>query len=493
MNSKLTGIIVVGVLAASMGGVLLFLDKTGGQTDSSSADESSSAVIKQKENNKTQLVDRSAEDVVKVAVTNKSDSFVMERNNTGKTVWNIDALPDLTLSLSEENGLADCAATLKSFDTVEENAGDMSKYGFDDPTSTFTVTFSDGEERTFVVGNMLPNSDRYYYLHEEGSNTVYQVLETYLSYMVEPKEEYITKTLIVQPGSEAYPEYGTLTVKRKDLDYDIVIENDDNEKGAVSAQIMTSPVYGYLNISNSTAFTHGMWGLTAETAVKIKPTDDDLREYGLDDPTAVVTLKGEGYDYTLNIGAAIHEKDEDGNDKDAVSAYYCTLEGAEGLDCVFRIPAASLPWATNTPENILSSLMTFNYIEDVSEIVITKDGKTDDILLTYDAGKEDIGSATLNGKSLEIESLKTFYEYILTCPTDEVYFTEPDESTSIMKIEIKRTDGGGDTLEYFADTGRRTIVKLNGITSYRIKSTWITQLEENITNLEAGKKIGETY
>lgn len=493
MNSKLTGIIVVGVLAASMGGVLLLLNKTGNEGSSSSSEESSSTVINKRQNNKTAIVDRSADEVVKITVQNKYDTFTMERNNSGKTTWSIDALPNLQLSLSEENGLADCAATLTSFDTVEEGAEDLSKYGFDDPTAAFTVTFADGEERTFIIGSFLTNSDRYYYLREDGSNTVYQVLITYLSYMTEPKEEYVTKTLIIQPGSEAYPEYGTLTVHRKDLDYDIVIENDDSEKGAVSAQVMTSPVYGYLNISNSTSFSHGMWGLTSETAVKIAPTEQDLKEYGLDDPTATVTLKGEGYDYKLNIGNAIHDQDAEGNDKDAITAYYCTIEGVDGLDCVFRIAASSLPWATYLPKDILSSLMTYNYIEDVSEIIITRSAGVDDIKLEYDAGKEDVGSATMNGKALEIESLKTFYEYLLTCPTDEVYFTEPEADSAVLTVEIKRADGGGDKLEFFTDTGRRTIVKLNGITSYRIESKWITQFEENIKNLEEGKKIGESY
>ncbi|MBR1750169.1 MAG: DUF4340 domain-containing protein [Ruminococcus sp.] len=495
MNSKLTGIIVVGVLAASLGGMLLFLEKTGGNENDSSSDESSSAVINQKQTNKTQLVDRSADDVISVKVENKYDTFEMVRSSTGKTTWVIDALDGVAASLSDENALADCAATLKSFDTVEENAQDMSKYGFDDPTAKFTVTFSDGEERTFIVGDLLPGSERYYYLVEEGSSTVYEVLTTYVQDMCKRKEDYAVKVLIAQPGADSYPEYGTLTVERKDLDYKVVIKDDEKEEGegAVSAQVVVEPVYGYLNITNSTGYTHGMWGLTATTAEVLKPDDKQLEEYGLKDPYATVTLKGDGYDYTLKIGNGINAVDENGNEQTAIESYYCTLDGVEGADCIFVINSASLPWARQTPEDILSSLMTFNYVKDVGEIVITKGSDTDDITVTYDAEKEDVGAAELNGKELDVSSFKTFYEYLLTCPTSEMYFTDPDEDSSIMKIEIKRRDGGGDTIELFKDTGRRHIVKLNGVTSYRIESKWLDQFEKNISALEKGEKIGESY
>ena len=494
MNSKLTGIIVTGVLAASLGGVLLFLEKTGGPEESSSQDESSnSVVLNKRENTKTQIVDRTADDVESIVVENKSGSFTMSKNASGKSKWEIPELEGLTLGLSECNSLADCAATLKSFDTVEEDSKNLSKYGFDDPNGKFTVTFNDGEKRTFIIGDYLPKSDRYLYLYEEGTTTVYEVLQTYVSYMTEAKEAYVNRVFISQPSENDYPEYGKLTVKRKDADYDVVIVNDDKEEGSVSAQVMTSPVYGYLNITSSTDYSHGMWGLTASMAEVLHPDDKALKEYGLKDPAAVVTLVGESYDYKLTIGNAVHVKDEDGNDMDEIASYYCTIEGVNGMDCIFSVSASSLPWVSQTPSDIISSLMTFNYIKDVGEIVITKKNGTDDIKLTYDSEAEDLKSAEMNGKALDTESLKTFYEFLLTCPTSELCFDDPDESAFVMKIEIKRYDGGGDTIELYTDTGRRMIVKLNGVTSYRIESKWITQFEENIKALEEGKTIGETY
>ena len=494
MNSKLTGIIVTGVLAASLGGVLLFLEKTGGNNDSSSQDESSSSVvINKRENTKTQIVDRSEDEVESIAVENKNGSFTLTRNKSGKSKWEIAELDGLTLGLSECNSLADCAATLKSFDTVEEDAKDLSKYGFNDPNGKFTVKFNDGETRTFIIGDYLPKSERYLYVYEEGTTTVYQVLGNYVSYMIEAKEAYVNRVLISQPSNDSYPEYGTLTVKRKDAGYDVVIVNDDKEEGAVSAQVMTSPVYGYLNVTQSTDYSHGMWGLTANMAEVLKPDDKALEEYGLKDPAAVITLVGDGYDYKLCVGNAVHVKDEEGNDMDEIAYYYCTIEGVNGMDCIFSVSASSLPWMSQNPSDILSSLMTFNYIKDVGEVVITKPSGTDNIKLTYDTSAEDVSAAELNGKALNVDSLKTFYEYLLTCPTSEIYFEEPDDSAFIMKIEIKRYDGGGDTLEFYTDTGRRTIVKLNGVTSYRIESKWITQFEENIKALEEGRTIGETY
>ena len=80
----------------------------------------------------------------------------------------------------------------------------------------------------------------------------------------------------------------------------MVFESDDNElSGALSNQVMTEPVFSYLNITNSTDTTHGMWGLTAASCEVLEPTDEDYKTYGLDDPYCEVMLKGEEYDYDL--------------------------------------------------------------------------------------------------------------------------------------------------------------------------------------------------
>jgi hypothetical protein len=186
--------------------------------------------------------------------------------------------------------------------------------------------------------------------------------------------DYVNLTMIEKPTEETWPDYGTLTVTRKDLDYDMKFENDTNEHGGgISSQIMTEPVFSYLNITNSTDTTHGMWGLTASECVMIEPTEEDLKTYGLDDPYCQVKLTGDGYDYDLKIGTAVHEKDSDGNDTDLISYYYCYLEGNKGRNCIYSVAASSLPWASIVAEDVISSMMTTNYIYDLDSVDLTTD------------------------------------------------------------------------------------------------------------------------
>ena len=99
-----------------------------------------------------------------------------------------------------------------------------------------------------------------------------------------------------------------------------------------------------------------------------------------------------------------------------------------------------------------------------------------------------LNSVTSNGKSLDVEVWKGWYQYLLQCPTTEVYFKEP-ETECYLTVSINRNDGGKDVLKFFKDTTRRTIVKLNGKTSYRIESSYVNKLVSNMKLAIEGKEI----
>lgn len=493
MNGKIQGIIVCGVIIACLGGTLAFLQTTG-KDPSSKAEESSSAALNtNSEDESVLLIDSSSDKITSVEVKNSYGTYKMVKPASGKTAWNIEELSGIDQSSRLQSGMAEDIAQLEAYKTVEEGASDMSKYGLDEPEGQFTVTFSDDTQRTFYVGD-VSTKNRYRYFCEKDGSDVYMMLNSRISYFIEPVENFIDTTLITNPGDSDMPDYGKLTVKRSDLDYDMVFEQVDEDEAIdnmMSAQVMTEPIYSYLNISVSAGTTHGMWGLSAESAVKIFPDEEDFKEYGLDKPIAEVLFKGTGYDYDLKIGNSIFAKNDDGEETTEIGSYYCYLTGVDGKDCIWEISADKIPWVTVLPGDVITSLMTTNNVMDVTDISVKTADRDIEYKLDSD-GESTINSVKMNDKDVDTSLFQDLYKYLLTCPTDEIYFAEP-EGESYMTIEINCTGGHTDKLEFYYDSSRRSIVALNGKPSFRIQTKWSDRFIENIDKLEKGEKIVDVY
>ena len=78
------------------------------------------------------------------------------------------------------------------------------------------------------------------------------------------------------------------------------------------------------------------------------------------------------------------------------------------------------------------------------------------------------------------------------CPTNEIYFTDP-EGESYLTVTFDRKDGKKDVMEIYKDSSRRSVVKLNGETSFRIQSTWVDTFVANMDRLLKGEAVDDNY
>lgn len=507
MNSKVKGIIICAVVAVCLGAMLLILQFLPKADDNSSSSDTS-VIDSDDDHGSISLTDSVAEtldktNVKSVALHNESGEFEIAQTSVGGDEWEIEELSGVNQNQTMYSSVANTLCSLAAKDIVEEDTGDLSKYGLQEVSSYFTVTFHhDGKDtqKTFLIGNESPESG-YYYVCEAGSTKVYTVYGSNLSYFLYAKEDFISLSMLSAMPSDADESYFTsLKVTQKSKDYEMIFENaPEGTTSMVSAQVMTSPIFSYLDVSNSAAVTHGMWGLTAQRAVAAKPTDDDFKKYGLDDPSAVADLKCEDGEYTLKIGNCEYVKDSEGDDTETIDGYYVYLEGVEGIDVIFYCSADDIPWAAFNPSDIISGLMTTNNVVNVKDVKV----KTSDIDITYDItvseededGNQTVEKVLENSKTeLDPEVWKGWYQLLIQCPTTEIYFTEPESKTPYMTIDIDLLDGGSDKMEFYKQTDRRYIVKLNGKTSFRIESGWIDAIIGGIEKVRNGEEVdANTY
>ena len=62
-----------------------------------------------------------------------------------------------------------------------------------------------------------------------------------------------------------------------------------------------------------------------------------------------------------------------------------------------------------------------------------------------------------------------------------------------MTVTFDRKDGKKDVMEIYKDSSRRSVVKLNGETSFRIQSTWVDTFVANMDRLLKGEAVDDNY
>ena len=500
MNGKVQGIIVCGVIAASLAGMLVFLNATGDdkKEEGSSVAETSSA----NEMEHYVLLEKESSEISAIKAENEAGGFTLDKPASGKSSWTIEEISSINQNTSLKESVISSCGGMEASRLAEENAENLAKYGLEEPRASFEVSYTDGSSKRMLIGDEAPEA-RYTYVKLADDGDVYMMLGSKLSNFLCSANAYANLTLIEKPINEAdWPDYGKQTITRSDWDYEVVFENDphDNE-GMLSGQVISEPIFAYLNITGSTGVTHGMWGLTASACATVSPTDEQLAEYGITEPRCVVNLKGDEYDYTLTVGSEAYDPTVAETDIPLLTGYYCTIKGVTGFDAVYIIPEYSLPWVTFKIENVISNLMTSNYIVDLAQISIEIDGEPTVYEMTTNGNHDDydengkvadIQSVKVNGKDIDVYEYKSLFQFIMTCPTNEVCFDEPAGDPEVI-IKQTRKDGLEDTIELYKDTARRYIVKLNGKTSFRIQSTWVDSLKTNMEALENGGKVNDNY
>lgn len=480
-NIRIIIICIIAVVILGGAAAVLLLTAPEKEEEETKEDETTSQLI----------YDKNPDDISEISITNEHGTYRIVRVGEGDDIkWSIEGVSGLPISSSSLGEIIEGAATLTSQKVVTEAPEDISIYGLDAPSATVKTTFSDsaGTVNTLILGNEVPDGiNRYFML--EGDPKVYTARKSEVSFFLNDKYDlvdrvlYTAKTASSEDDTTDYTRINKLTIQRKDLDYDVVIEYDIRQEdenamtGNSSEYVMTSPAYRDLNPESSSGITDGIFGLTATDLGILNPTEEDVVKCGLADPEVIVKYEINGGDkIDLYIGDICY--DDEGN---KLGRYVI----ADGTNVIYIFDESLLPWLTFSPIHMLTTVFTSNYVFDLESLDIT--GQDVDMNFTMTGSSDKDFEVKLNGNVVDKDKFKTFYQFILRAPSDDFCFEETDAEPTVS-INIK-TASGGDLIEFIPWENRRSLIKLNGKITYSCASAYVDRLIKNIELYENGEDI----
>lgn len=486
MKKNIRAIVIFGVIAVILAGLLILLTVTAPAEEEKADDTAPASKL---------LYDKNPKDISKLTVKNEYGEYEIIRIGEGDSAtWTIMEIANMPMSSAQIGTLLESAGSVTSRKTVAEDPEDISIYGLTEPSAVVTAAFSDSANtvRTITVGNPTPDESMRY-ITVDGDTTVYAVYGSAVKCFLNDKNEVINKVVYTAKMAENaedttdYTQIKKITVKRSDLDYDFVVEYDvrlDDDSiitGNSSSYVVTSPVFRDLNPDKSSDFVGMIFGLTASGLGPLNPSEEELAACGIDESAARVTFEINGGD-VIRLVIGNEYINEDGKK----AGRYATVNDAP---LIYIFDESSLPWLTAKPLDIVTNMITSNYVFTIRSMDITGSGVNMGFTMT--GSSNDDFEVKLNGTEADKDKFKTFYQFILRMPSEEIYFEETD-AEPIVSINIKTADGG-DLIELLPAEGRKAIIRLNGKTVYKCALAYVDRLLDNIKLYENGEDIIDNW
>ncbi|MCH5324397.1 MAG: DUF4340 domain-containing protein [Eubacterium sp.] len=451
------------------------------------------------------LFNYAADDISKLTISNENGEFAI--NRLGMEKWGIDEIPEDYANTAVYSTVMKNAAELTALQKVEENSGDLGKYGLDKPTSEFSLDFKDGKYDSIkcIVGNKNEGAGGWYFKLGD-SDTVYLVNENDILFSQGKYLDYMLLSGFIPSFDGDNDVVSRLRISRKDLDRDIVLDKLPD----ADPELENTNVYVGYEISShhdvladdekDMGILYGLFELVASSAEAINPTAEQLAEYGLDDPYCSAGMVLNDEVVKIDIGNAIYAvNSETGAVTDEITGYYGKLQGR---DVVYVFPIDKLPWVKITVDDILYTQFLTPYIYNIDTVTFAN-GEGESHTVKIVGNDSDTATFTLDGeKQLYGPDFRSFYRYLLSCHAEKIYVGElTEDNTLIGSFEYKYrrshdgTQGDGvDTVElYSSEEDLTCIIAVNGQVRYKVRRVYGVRYQTNFEAILNGGNIQEEY
>lgn len=438
----------------------------------------------------TVLLNRSADEVLKLTVSNENGGYILNRKERGEDYyWETDALGGVAPDEAALRRFVGYFSSLSGTAPVEENvSGDgLEKYGLKTPSATVLLSFEDGTSAEFSFGIRNPSKTQYLYC-TMGDGVVVQVdYLTVMDIFSDDGRPFAQLVLTEEPGDgiTGQPEY--VKIQREDIGTPVEIRYmSELDKAAEDESIVvttlntyrfTEPIRAEIDSTKASQLYQGICGLSMNACEFLEKSEENLKQCGLDAPFCRVEFKYNGEERVLLLGSEFTKTTE----TSSVQCYYAVLEDTPGI---FSLQKNKAKWATFTIFGSISNRPVSPYIYSCDSVEIT----TPNGAFRFEVDGDE-KTFSIGGKPVDGTGFRKLYQKLIGSVGDEL-FTEPvggEPAVTVRfnyKSEYSEIYGGlSDEIRYYKLDGRRYAVELNGNTLFKVNAVYVDGLIESVNEL----------
>ena len=427
------------------------------------------------------LIDKDSSTFTSVKVTNTNGTFEFikkeittttdEGKTEAKSYWGVEEIDISKMSTDSMNSVISSAASITA--TREITTKTKAECGLEKPPISVSVEDATNGSFGFAIGDQSPDGLGYYFALD-GSDKIYVVPASEFSdfefKLIDlsdktaiPSAMFTTDTSENKEEDGTYAYFDSLTVSGK-LYGDTIITIENNKANGASAEvtpyIITTPTKRYAKTENLTSLINLFSNSTVVSGnYAFDVNDKIIKEFGLDNPDAVVTLTINGESKYFKISL--------------VDDTYCAVI-YDGATMIRKANISSFPFLSLNTEDFYNENPFMYSLTDLSALKLV-DGEEKikfDISYTEDESETKTFHILANGKEIVASDFQNFYADFV--------------ATQCNSFEVKETsDKPVSTITFTFNSGSKTVVKF-----YKISET---EYQYSVDDTPMGRVTSSAY
>lgn len=427
-----------------------------------------------------------------VEVTNEHGSYtIYAKTEDSQTVYKIEGYEQLDVVSDVTSAIVtNCSDVIPS-----RNLGavdNLSEYGLDKPQVTMKVKFSDGESLTMYVGDSAV-AEHSYYVKLDNSDNVY--ITGLSDYLFMRQEDALNLAMVYaikndEDGNAVTSVIGRITLTGANYPDTIVIDQnqmtDESDPLYGYSYILSAPRRAPLGSDVITNFTPYLEKVVAEEVVVANPTEEQLAEYGFDQPAASISYIVNDQEVRLTAGKS------DGD-------YVYLMK--EGNNAIFKIKASDVPWLSVSEFDLRNPLVFVVYLSSVENIRVTTADGTFAFNRERELNEEKTAEQGRNmydyksfyqGTELNADYFSQFYQVLIGVSKDKFPEGETPSGPADIRIEFEYYDEfnrENTVIELFDLGNRKALYRLNGEDVMIVKDSNISKITSDVQKIIKNERV----
>lgn len=479
MKKQLIILIVCLLLAAVLGGVLWFL--MGYDPDASNSSSFVSQTVSLRNITETTLES--------VKIENEQGTYTLK--TVAENEYTLEGYEDGNLNSTMLSSMAKIFTSLSATEMVAESPEDLAPYGLDQPRVTMTAQYADQSSFKIYLGNDAPG-DNGVYGKVEGDPAVYLLSSYTFENAFKTPLEYFLTTITNEPQTtdgSIVPEKLTLegTLREEPI---VLVRNvnqsEEQKNYNLSGYIMEQPRQRAINITDEfSSMLTELLALSADSVVGYQPTEEQLKEFGLDVPYSIIEFSYNNYNNEpKTVRLQLSQPDESGN------AYMMK----DGDKTVYQIHAVDYLWYELDYPTLISTLQLLPFIDTIDTMTLQFDDGTEYAFKLEGEGDELI--VTCNGENISTDKFRKYYQAVVGIPSEE-YTTDtpPADSEALLTITYRYREEGlpEDVMRLLPGPTRKMFVSINGFAEFYTKTSYLDTIKKNSESILQNGEISPLY